>query len=156
MQAFGSFPCILPTDTEANTVSPTRQQQTVTGGAVPVSGPAATTGHVGLPAVPNLVMLPIETGARAGTAQGQMKKIAQLTMRLLETAGGFFGSPSRQDPLVIRSVDDPLGAAVPLFTGDKRVVWPGGYDTQGVMTFSSVDTEPMTIIALMPEVSTNG
>ena len=56
----------------------------------------------------------------------------------------------------MRSVDDPLSVAAPLFTGDLRVLFPGGSDRPAEMTISQSQPLPMTILSIMPDETVDG
>ena len=55
---------------------------------------------------------------------------------------------------VFREGGDLLDQAVPLFTGDKEVSWPGGYDRDGVIRIESRQPLPLTLQAIMPSLVT--
>jgi hypothetical protein len=133
-----------------------RQPQVVTAGAVPVTGPASSTITCGLPMTSTLETLPMEAGAVQGlSAQGRPQRISNVTLRLLESAGGSYGTAAAMDALVLRQAGDPVGEAVPLFTGDKRVVWPGGSQVGPTMVVQTSDPLPLTVLALIPELVTS-
>lgn len=136
-----------------------RQNQLVTGGAVTITGPAASVVHIGLPYAVWITTLPPEAGAGAvqGTAQGKMQRIHEVTLRLLESGGGLLGRIGGQfDPIVTRTVDDPIGAAVPLFTGDKRMPFPEGSDRHGQLTVYQAAPLPFTLLAIIQERNLSG
>lgn len=137
-----------------------RQNQTVSGGAVYVTGPAATVIHVGLPYTFEIVTLPPERGAGAalGSAQGRMQDINHLTLRLFESGGGArFGAPDGQlDAITFRTAADPIGRAVPLFTGDRRLTFPGGSDRNGQVQILHEAPLPFTVLGIIQERATNG
>ncbi|MDR3418694.1 MAG: hypothetical protein P4L83_21180 [Nevskia sp.] len=133
-----------------------RARQVVSGGKVAVSGPAAKTVTVGLPVTGRITTMPIEAAAAAGTAQGQAKRIARVTLRLLDSGPCIFGFGEHFDQLSLRTTDEAMDTAVPLFTGDQRVLWPKGWDRLGQMTIETSAPLPLTVLAIVSEVQTNG
>jgi hypothetical protein len=47
-----------------------------------------------------------------------------------------------------------MDQAVPPFTGDKMVEWPGTYDFDGYIYVQQPQPLPMTLVAIMPQVVT--
>ena len=137
-----------------------RQPQIVTGGKVPVTGKAASIIHAGLPYPSRIQTLPPEAGGSMGTAQGQLKAIPEVTIRLFETMGGQVTretqAGTKTESLLYRTVTDPMSQAVPLFTGDKRVSPPSGHDREGQMTIEIGNPFPLTVLAIIYVVTTNG
>lgn len=133
-----------------------RTRQTVVSGTVAVTGPASSTIHVGLPFTTSIKTLPPEAGAGGGTAQGQMKRAGKVTLRLLESLGGKVGRGTNLEQLVMRSLDEPISAAVPLFTGDKRVGDASSWDRTGQIDIVQDEPLPLTVLAIIQEITTNG
>jgi hypothetical protein len=123
---------------------------TVTGGAITLEA-AASTVHAGLGYVSRLTTMPVEAGAApGGTAQGKAKRINEVTLRLLESTGGRIG---RGDVLEdIKYPDD----ADRLYTGDVRDTFPIGWDRSGQVTIEQADPLPLTVLAIVQELQTNG
>ena len=128
-------------------------------GDVPRSGirlpyPASTV-HVGLPYTSILSPMPFETDTRDGTTLGRLRTVGLSRIRVLDTVGGQFGSAED------RLFDFPYppetwGDPVPPFTGDLEFI----PDTQTTSRTSVVIAQdrplPMTIVALMLDVSYEG
>ena len=111
--------------------------------------------HVGLGYNSTLQLNRIEAGAEDGTAQGKTKRITKVVFRFFNTVGAKVGSElGRLDEIPFRKPSDPMDQAVPFFTGDKLVEWPNGYDTEGYITIRQEQPLPMTIVGIMPQVST--
>ena len=128
--------------------------RTVTGGAIMLQV-AASTVQVGLGYVSTLQTNRIEAGAQDGTAQGKTKRINKCVVRFYNTLGAKAGpDASTLDELQFRSASDPMDQPPPLFTGDKLMDWPGGYDFDGYVMVKQVQPLPMTVVALMPQVTT--
>ena len=114
-----------------------------------------TKAHVGLGYNSTLQLNRIEAGAEDGTAQGKTKRITKVTFRFNNTVGAKVGPDVGQlDLIAFRKPSDPMDQPVPFFTGDKLVEWPNGYDTEGYITIRQDQPLPMTVVAIMPQVST--
>lgn len=129
-------------------------QRVVSSGAILLQA-EATTAHVGLPYISKLQTMRIEAGAQDGTSQGKTKRIHKIVFRLLDTAGVKVGPDENNlQQLEFRVPADAMDSAPPLFSGDKVVSWPGGYDTDGrVMVYHDQPT-PLTLVAIYPQVMT--
>lgn len=126
-------------------------QRVVTAGGFTLDYPA-TTVTAGLPYPATLKTLRIEAGQKEGTAQGKLKRIVELRLRLLK-AGGLRVSVQDMDdriPIETMTADDPLDAAVPLFTGDFAVPTIGDYETGGQVTVERYQPVRATLLAIMP------
>jgi len=128
--------------------------RTVSNGAITLDRASAIV-HAGLPYTSTLETLPLEAGSREGTSQGKTKRISNVVFRFFQTVGGFYGStPDDMTEFVFREGGDLLDQSVPLFTGDKEISWPGGYDTWGIIRIESRQPLPLTLQAIMPSVVT--
>lgn len=100
----------------------------------------------------------LEAGARDGTAQGKTKRIQAMVIRFLDTGGGKYGALDQNgaymDPFVFRKPADAMDQAVPLFSGDKVVKWPRGYDAEGYVGYENDQPTAVTIVAAMPQITT--
>jgi hypothetical protein len=47
-----------------------------------------------------------------------------------------------------------MDQSVPLFTGDKLMEWPSGYDFDGYVVIKQNQPLPMTIVAIMAQLHT--
>jgi hypothetical protein len=132
----------------------THPDRVVTSGAISLQVPA-TTASVGLGYQSVLQTMRIEAGAQDGTAQGKTKRINKVVVRFLATLGAKAGPDTGTlDQIEFRGGSDPMNQPPPLFTGDKLVEWPGGYDFDGYVTVVQDQPLPMTVIAIMPQVNT--
>lgn len=126
----------------------------VTGGAITLQY-ATTKAQVGLGYVSTLQTNRIEGGAGDGTAQGKTKRINKVVIRFYNTLGAKAGPDANNlDTIEFRTGSDPMDSAPPLFTGDKLVEWPGGYDFDGYCMVKQTQPLPMTVVAIMPQVTT--
>lgn len=116
---------------------------------------AATTASVGLGFDSVLRTMRLEAGARDGTSQGKTKRITKVVLRFLNTLGAKAGATVEDvDNITFRRPSDPMGEAPALFTGDKLLEWPNGYDFDGYIVVKQDQPLPMTLIAIMPQVVT--
>ena len=110
----------------------------------------------GLPCPALLQTMRIEAGAADGTAQGKVKRITRATIRFLYTLGGKAGKDeATADRIEFRTGSDRMDSAPPIFSGDKEVPWPAGYETEGRIMIIQDQPLPMTVAAIMPQVNTS-
>lgn len=126
----------------------------VIGGAITLQTPAGKA-VVGLSAPYAGQLMPLEAGAAAGSAQGRIKRVHALTVRLLDSLGGRFGPAiGRCDPLQHQQAGDVMGGPPALTSGDIVMTFPGGYDGAATIAFEGNDGFPFTLIGLYPELVT--
>lgn len=127
----------------------------VTGGSVTLQRPGSKV-HAGLGYRGVLTPMPIDAGAADGSSQTKIKRISRCGIRFHETLGARYGrdEDSQLDTIMFRGAGDDMNAAPPLFTGEKVVAWPDGYD--GESTITVVQDQPMacTIISIVPHITT--
>jgi len=129
-------------------------QRVVTGGSITLQRSASVV-NIGLPCPCKYRSMRLEAGASDGTSQGKTKRIHKAVLRFLDTGGGRYGSSEdNMDALQLRTASDPMGAPVPLFSGDKVVPWPEGYNTDAYLMFVNDQPTPVTLLGLMPQVAT--
>lgn len=107
---------------------------------------------VGLPYTAEAVTLPPPVEVRSGTAQGLLKRVRKVVMRLLETMGLKVGGASGEDPLeelLDRPASAAMDAPVPLFSGDTPGVIEMSPDRNGTVRFVSAAPLAATISAAM-------
>ena len=123
--------------------------RTVVDGAITLDK-ATTKAHVGLAYTSKINSLKLEGGSALGTAQGKIARINEVTFRFYKTVGAIFGREGVTNQIFFRNTSDPMDTAVPLFTGDKRVQFPKGYDRQPRVFVEQIQPLPMTVLAIMP------
>lgn len=124
----------------------------VTSGAITLQR-AGSVVQVGLSCPARWRSMRLEAGAADGTAQGKTKRAHKVTYRLDNTGGGKFGAlvdGYPMDNFQFRTASDAMDQPVPLFTGDKTVDWPKGYDTDAYFGFYIDQPVAATIVAVMP------
>jgi hypothetical protein len=147
---------------EGETVSALADGQEVTGllvtdGTVTLPFPASRA-TIGYPYTSTLATQRLEAGASIGTAQAKIKRIHKIGLRLYASLGGKVG-PSRTnlDFIQYRTTTDLMDEVPPLLTGDTDVfAFSGGYETDGRIWVVADQPLPMTVIALYPEMETQG
>jgi hypothetical protein len=129
-------------------------RRTVASGSITLQR-ASSVVQVGLPCPALLQTMRPDAGAEDGTAQGKTKRITKMVIRFLATLGAKSGpAENALDEIQFRSGSDPMDQAPPLFTGDKLIEWPGGYDFDGYIFVKQEQPLPMTVVALMPQLVT--
>lgn len=127
---------------------------TVSGGAVALTF-GSTTAAVGYGYTSSMQTLRLEAGSVDGTSQGKPKRIHAITMRLHETVGAEVGnSETELDRIYFRDSSMAMDEAVPLFTGDKDIEFPGGYDNDDRIYVRQTQPLPLTVLALFPRLNT--
>ena len=129
---------------------------------VMVSGGQATlarTGelvHIGYRFASRMQSMRLDVQGGAGTSQTARKAIAEAWLRLQSTVGGRVG-PSFDRMDAIRTLDPrkPVGTPPPLFTGDYKVQFPAGYETDAYVCYEQRDPMPATLVAIVLRVQVN-
>lgn len=116
---------------------------------------AASKVQIGLGCPATLQTTRIEAAAGDGTAQGKTKRINKVVIRFYNTLGAKAGPDENNlDLIEFRTGSDLMNAPPPLFSGDKLMEWPGGYDFDGYVMVRQEQPLPMTIVAIMPQLHT--
>ncbi len=125
---------------------------TVVAGAVNIPYAAASV-TLGLPFNSILEPMDLEVPSNMGTSQGRLKRIVRLAIRFYRTLGCKISDGSGLiDEIPFRTPSDLMGHPPALFTGDKEVPFPGGWDRHGYIRIESDAPLPMTVLSIMPEV----
>ena len=124
--------------------------------------------HIGLPYASDLETLDIELQSKEGTLQGSKIKVGSVTYRFVNSRGGYIGADvdslyeAFDDTKISQNVtqlefeDDSsvtFNQASALYTGDIRVPLGAGFSHGGRMFFRQIDPLPVTISAIVPEIS---
>ena len=106
--------------------------------------------HVGYSYTSTLETLRLEAGADDGIAQGKLKRIHGVTARFFKTVGAELGPDTDNlDRLPFRDSSMAMDEAVPLFTGDKEIYFPAGYENDARVIVRQSQALPMTVLAIM-------
>ena len=132
----------------------THATKTVSSGSVTLDR-SATKCHIGLPYTSTLQTMRVEAGGTEGTSQGKTKRIRDVTIRVLDSVGAKVG-PSESDLELIPFRDSSMAmdTAVSMYTGDKDIEFPSGYDSDGFVVVQQDQALPLTILAIFPRLQT--
>jgi hypothetical protein len=132
---------------------------TVTSGSVTLPN-AATLAHIGLPyeAVMKTLDLDLGTVPGLGSVQGRQKTVAEVTFRVERTRGIWLGTDenTRASGKMIeykQRSTEAWNEAIQLYTGDLRITPMPDWTNGGNVVITQFDPLPMTILAVMPDVS---
>ena len=132
----------------------THPDKTVSSGSITLDR-SVTKAHIGLSYNSTLQTMRIDAGGTEGTAQGKIKRIHDITLRLFRTVGIQVGSSETDlDRIPFRSSANAMDQALPLFTGDKEVEFRGGFDNDGFIVVKQNQPLPATILAIFPRLQT--
>lgn len=126
--------------------------RTVAGGAIALDWPASIV-HIGVPTKCRIQTMQLNAGAANGTAQGKTKRVSNVVTRFSRSQGGAVG-PSFKDadlePLNFRKPSNAMDNAVPLFDGDMKSDWRGGYEGQSWICYQNDQPLPVTLLGFFP------
>jgi len=134
---------------------------TVDNGAIALDTSASQV-KVGLPYDSEFETLNVEIPTKEGSLQGQHVKISNVTFRLINSRGGYIGPEEdvvyealTADNLDKGKQDAPKLSCrtADLYTADVRVPLGAGYKRGGRIYYKQTDPLPITIGAVIPEVS---
>ncbi len=125
-------------------------RRTVTGGQITLQAPASYV-PIGFPCDAEGITMRIEGGAGNGTAQGKMKRVHRLTIRLHESLGGNIGPEGEEDGLEFRSADTLMDGPPAIFTGDYAMPYPDGFNTDARIRWFCDQPLPFTVCGLFPQ-----
>ncbi len=108
--------------------------------------------HAGLAYTAKLKPMHLEFATTGGALQGLMKRINATNIRFDRTLSCSVGPTfDKYDTYVFRSMLDPLEAAPPLFTGDKRMLFDGPFDREGAICIQDSFPLPLTVVAIIAD-----
>ncbi len=127
--------------------------QVVTNGTISIQYPAYLI-TVGLPYTGQVQSLRFHPEASAAQSQTFRGKISAVTLRLVDSRGLKVG-PAINDLTEIkeRNATVNYGVAVPLFTGDERLVIDNRYLAEDVVWIEQDNPLPCTILGIIPDVT---
>ncbi|MGX1353367.1 hypothetical protein AB7M49_006988 [Bradyrhizobium elkanii] len=132
----------------------------VTGGIGVKLPNTASKVHIGLPIEATLETLGLDLGAvqGLGTVQGRQKSVSEVALRVQDTRGIFLGpyDGERDSKYLVeykQRATEAWNEAIQLYTGDIRMTPQWDWNTGGSMVVKQFDPLPMTILAIMPDVT---
>jgi len=132
----------------------THPNKTVSSGSITLDR-STTKAHIGLGFNSTLQTMRVDAGGTEGTAQGKIKRIHDITLRLFRTVGIQVGSSESEiDRIPFRSSADSMDTALSMFTGDKEVEFRGGFDNDGFIVVKQNQPLPTTVLAIFPRLQT--
>ena len=136
----------------------THAQKTVSSGSISLDRSSRKV-VVGLPYNSVLQTMRIEGGAgqTEGTAQGKIKRISKIVLRLFETVGAKVGpSLDNLETVPFRTTSGAMDLPVSTFiAGDKEIEFSDDYNTDGFIFVKQDQALPLTVLALYPTIVTN-
>lgn len=107
--------------------------------------------QVGLPYDSLVQPMRLEAGSKRGTAQTKRQRITKVSVRFYNTLGGKVGADSNHmEPMYFRSPSTPMGNSAGVFSGDKTVNFPKGWNRDGLLTIQQDQPLPMTVLLVVP------
>lgn len=135
-------------------------RQVVKNGAIELNGNYSVV-YAGLPYEADLETLKIEVPWKEGTVQSRKVKVNNVIFRIQNSRGGYIG-PNKNDlyeafthDAIVQSSGQNL-ELLNMFTCDVRQPLGAGYSQEGNVFYRQVDPLPITIGAIIPEVSVGG
>lgn len=140
--------------------------QIVTNGAITLQT-AASAINVGLPFTAQVQTMYLEVPSQT-TDQGKRKDIQAATIRLEDSRGASVGCNMPDSSMQPNQVNVPwtglkqikernnlinAGTALPLFTGDYRILLPGDWNTNGQVAVEQIFPLPLNVLAVIPELT---
>lgn len=127
----------------------------VSGGAITLANACKAKYSIGFGYSSRLKNLRIEAGSATGTAQGKKKRVHKLKILLHQTVGLRVGRDfDNMDAITFRKESDPIGAAVPLFSGIKLCDYEDDYNDDAYICIEQNQPMASTILAIMPQLHT--
>lgn len=131
-------------------------RQTVTGGAVTLSGPASVV-HVGLPMRSRLMTLPLVLDGAAAAGQDTVKSVQATALRI--SGSPVFSAGSSFDTLVPnaeRDVDDPFDSPPALRRYMTELTIDGDWETDTPVCVEQDQPLPLTVLSMTVKVQLGG
>lgn len=130
-------------------------QKVVSGGMVTLNYEASVV-HIGLPYTCDLQTLNVEFQGRDGTIQTRFKKITKATLRVEDTRGAFVGPTFDNLYEIKMRENENWGDPIALFSGDKEISFDCGSNKEGRVCVRMSDPLPITLLAIVSEVTMDG
>jgi len=104
---------------------------------------------IGLPYTGTVKTMKLDVMMQDGSGQGRMRRITKAVIKFRNTLGCKFGRVlGSLDEVNFRDVGNNMDESPPLFTGDKAVEWPRGYDREGNIIIQQDKPLPCTVLGI--------
>ncbi len=133
-------------------------QKTVSGTGTVTLDTAASTVQIGLPFTSKVTPMRMDAGLRDGTTHGSTKKIAEIVVSLLDSAGVEYGD-SDSNLYTMGLTDVSLinkSSITNAFTGDVPLHFDGGFSLDDAIVISSDAPLPLTVRGIVARVEKVG
>ena len=124
------------------------------GGVITLSRPV-TKAQIGFSYVSSAQTMRIEAGGSDGTAQGKMKRIHKIAIRLYQTVGLLLTASNGTYYEPFRSSADKMDNPVALYTGDKLITYDATFEIEGRVSWQQVDPLPNNVVLLTAQLETH-
>lgn len=112
--------------------------------------------HIGYRFVSRMQTMRLEVQGGGGTSQTTRKGIAEVWLRLQSTIGGRVGPTfDRMDEIRTLDPRKPVGTPPALYSGDYKLQFPGGYETDAYVCYEQRMPLPATLVAVVLRVQIN-
>ena len=129
--------------------------QTVSGGEITLPE-SISKAAVGLPFRYILEPMRIDVSNASGNTMGSEKKITELSVSFIETMNAKYGKDvDNLYPFNWRTTE-PYTSPPVMFTGDKTVIFDGGFSTEDSIVISGDDPTPCTVRSIVARVDKVG
>jgi len=127
----------------------------VTGGSITISKSCHVI-HVGLSYTSTIKTVRLEAGSVTNTTQGLIKRVYKSIIRLWRSLGCQIGNESTRETVLFRDPTMPMGEPPTLFTGDKEVSFPVGWNKSAQVLITQSQPLPLNVLAVISktEIST--
>ena len=127
-------------------------QRTVTGGTITLDN-AASVVQVGLPITADAKTLPLAAQIDTGYAQGRVKNVNKVWMRVVNSSGIFAGPSTEQLVQFKQRTTEPYGTAPTLRTDEIEIDVKPDWGNDAAIVVRQSDPLPITITSMTMEVS---
>ncbi len=126
--------------------------KTVSDGSVTLDYPASKI-HIGLPYEATIETLPVALNQAAAFAQTSPKLVNKIHIRLDRTRGLWVGQDDSHLVEAPWRSDEDYNQPTRLFSGDKTLTAAGTWNADGSFVIKQKDPLPVTVLAVIPEVT---
>jgi len=128
--------------------------KTVSNGVITIDK-AVDKAIVGLSSTYQVSPMRMDFNTPAGTTQGSIKKTSEMVISFHATGGAQYGDDTDTYDIDWRTTED-YDSPYELFTGDKTVVFDGGFSTEDNIIISGSGPLPCTVRAIIPRIEKTG